>query len=259
MEWRCGTRLYVRSVDRLMLTQPGDLHLDSPLRPRASWQVVRIPRVVVEREAIRRGIAGPIALRTHASADPSAITAFAQLHCAVRRRSPADEIRTLLSRCTGALLDQCHDDGDHEYGVAEHVSVRRARTFMRDSLAGTCSLEELATVGRVGRFHLIKLFRREWGVPPKKYLMHMRVARARTLLSEGVPCTDAAQDTGFCDQSHLNRWFHRVYGMSPGAYVRQRRAALLGESRCFEAALHEPLNERERCIGHLAPATVDRE
>jgi transcriptional regulator GlxA family with amidase domain len=107
---------------------------------------------------------------------------------------------------------------------------------MRDSLAGICSLEDLATVGRIGRFQLIKLFRRQWGVPPKKYLMHMRVARARILLSQGVPCTDAAQDTGFCDQSHLNRWFHRVYGMSPGAYVRQRRAALLGESGRFAAA-----------------------
>jgi AraC-like DNA-binding protein len=224
VEWRCGTRVYVRAVDRLMLTQPGDLHLDSPLRSSASWQVVRIPRVVIEREAIRRGIAGPIALRNHASVDPSAITAFAQLHCAVRRRGAADQIRSLLARCTGALLDQCDDNGAGERGIAEHVSVRLARAYMRDSLAGLCTLQELAAVGRVGTFQLIRLFRREWGMPPKKYLMHMRVARARVLLSEGVPCTEVAQETGFCDQSHLNRWFRRVYGMSPGAYARQRLA-----------------------------------
>ena len=226
-----GAALQPHPVDRLTLSQPGDLHIGSSVGSGASYQVVRIPRTVVEREAVLQGLAGPVTLKAHASGEVRAITAFTQLHRAVRLRCPGDEIRALLSKCISVVVDACHDNEDPHAAVAEHVSVRRARAYMGESLAGDCSLEELASVGRVGRFQLIKLFRRECGLPPKQYLMHMRVARARSLLSQGVTCTHAAQDSGFCDQSHLNRWFHRVYGLSPGAYVRQRQAALLGLRR----------------------------
>jgi AraC-like DNA-binding protein len=40
------------------------------------------------------------------------------------------------------------------------------------------------------------------------------------LLATGRPCGEIAFEVGFFDQSHLNRWFRRVYGISPGEYQR---------------------------------------
>jgi AraC-like DNA-binding protein len=34
---------------------------------------------------------------------------------------------------------------------------------------------------------------------------------------ESTPALAAAQ-AGFADQAHLTRWFHRYYGITPGAY-----------------------------------------
>jgi transcriptional regulator GlxA family with amidase domain len=142
----------------------------------------------------------------------------------MRRGYCLDEVRALISRCTVALVQACNVGGD--LPSAAVPAVLRAHTHMRESLAGVCSLEALACASSVGKFQLIKLFRDEYGLPPMKYLMHMRVARARTLLARGVPCTDVAQESGFYDQSHLNRWFQRVYGLNPGVYLRNRLTAL---------------------------------
>ncbi|MEV4898413.1 helix-turn-helix domain-containing protein [Nonomuraea sp. NPDC055795] len=38
------------------------------------------------------------------------------------------------------------------------------------------------------------------------------------LREDGLPISDAAIAAGFSDQSHLTRWFTRVYGLTPGAY-----------------------------------------
>jgi AraC-like DNA-binding protein len=44
------------------------------------------------------------------------------------------------------------------------------------------------------------------------------VYRARDLLRSGVPIAEAALRTGFVDQSHLNRHFKRIIGVTPGQY-----------------------------------------
>lgn len=223
VEWRCGQTANLRAIDRLMLTQPGDLHVDVPPCSVSSWQVVRVPRVVVEREAVKQGLTPPIVLATRMSADPSAVAAFVDLHHSIRERGSPLEIRASLSRCVGILVEGCHDGGHRP--ATEHVSIRRARAYMRERLSCDGGLEELARTVGVGKFQLIKLFRRQCGLPPRKYLMYMRVARAKGLLSQGRLCTDVAQETGFYDQSHMNRWFQNVYGLSPGAYLRQRQRA----------------------------------
>jgi AraC-like DNA-binding protein len=50
-------------------------------------------------------------------------------------------------------------------------------------------------------------------------LIQMRVFRAKQLLAAGVPIAQAAFDTGFTDQSHLNRHFKRLVGITPGQYA----------------------------------------
>ena len=43
-------------------------------------------------------------------------------------------------------------------------------------------------------------------------------AKLGALLARGLRCSQVAYEAGFADQSHLNRWFRRIFGVSPGAY-----------------------------------------
>ena len=103
-----------------------------------------------------------------------------------------------------------------------HVgAVARVRDYLRAHVEVPVSLEELAGVSGLSRFYLLRAFRREHGVSPHAYQMHLRLARARRLLAQGVSASHAAYRAGFADQSHLTRRLKETTGLTPGEFARQ--------------------------------------
>ena len=47
--------------------------------------------------------------------------------------------------------------------------------------------------------HLVRTFSRQFGISPHQYLTSRRVDRARRLLLDGIPASQAAAETGFYD------------------------------------------------------------
>jgi AraC-like DNA-binding protein len=76
-----------------------------------------------------------------------------------------------------------------------------------------------ATVGS-SRFAVYRSFRAAYGLSPSDYLRQCRLRTARGMLAAGRPSAEVAAVTGFADQSHLTRWFHRYFGVTPAAYQR---------------------------------------
>ena len=75
------------------------------------------------------------------------------------------------------------------------------------------------------RYFVLRAFRPATGIPPYGYLTQFRVERARRLLQADLPIAALAQRVGFADQSHLNRHFRRLVGVTPGVFARGARAA----------------------------------
>jgi AraC-like DNA-binding protein len=98
-------------------------------------------------------------------------------------------------------------------------AVRRARAFLHDALADKITLDELAEPAGLDKFHLVRAFRAEVGLPPYEYLTYLRISRVRELLQRGVLVAEAAQTVGFCDESQLHRHFRRIVGVTPGVYA----------------------------------------
>ena len=64
-----------------------------------------------------------------------------------------------------------------------------------------------------------KLFRMHAGIPPYEFLLHQRLREVAHLLrASGMQLSDIAVETGFADQSHMQRLFRRAYGVTPKAY-----------------------------------------
>ncbi|NDL64746.1 AraC family transcriptional regulator [Acerihabitans arboris] len=97
-------------------------------------------------------------------------------------------------------------------------AVHRVRDYLHDMMSEDIGLTELAAVAGMDRFRLSREFAATFGLPPHAYLVQLRLARSRRLLSLGVSPADVAALTGFADQSHLGRWFRRAYQMTPAAY-----------------------------------------
>lgn len=104
-----------------------------------------------------------------------------------------------------------------------HRAVERARQHILADPAGhdrDLTLAGLSRAAGVSPYHLHKLFVAQVGVTPQEFVMNERVRLARGLLDQGLEPGQAALESGFCDQSHLNRCFRKLVGTTPGRYAR---------------------------------------
>ena len=85
------------------------------------------------------------------------------------------------------------------------------------------TLDELATVTGLSRFHVVRAFAAEFGMPPHTYLIQVRLAKAKKLLASRIPLAIVAVEVGFADQSHFTRHFMRTYGVTPAEYAGKKR------------------------------------
>lgn len=100
-----------------------------------------------------------------------------------------------------------------------HPAVVRARDYLQAYYASDISLDALATIAGLSRFHFCRVFRQELGLSPGAYQTQLRIAQAKELLMQGVSIKSVATMTGFYDQSHFGWHFKRHVGVTPGEYV----------------------------------------
>jgi AraC family transcriptional regulator len=99
---------------------------------------------------------------------------------------------------------------------------RRAKELLSANLDGEVCLSDLARDCGLSVSHFIRAFRKSTGIPPHRWLLHQRVAKAKDLLrSSSLTISEIALACGFVDQSHLNRVFVRMVGASPGVWRRE--------------------------------------
>jgi transcriptional regulator GlxA family with amidase domain len=99
-----------------------------------------------------------------------------------------------------------------------------ALAFIEANFDQTVSLAQLADLSALSVSRFATVFREQVGSSPYKYLCELRIRRAQALLLAGVPGAIVATEVGFFDQSHLARHFKRLCGMTPSAFLRQRKA-----------------------------------
>mgnify|MGYP003400511663 FL=1 len=79
-------------------------------------------------------------------------------------------------------------------------------------------LDDLAKSFDLSVVHLIRVFKKEFGLPIHSYILNKKVHFAKELLSSNLPIIEVAQNSGFFDQSHLNRSFKRIFQITPKEY-----------------------------------------
>lgn len=95
----------------------------------------------------------------------------------------------------------------------------RARDRMAAAPEQDWPVLRLAKVSGVCEAHFARSFKQAFGVPPHRYLLTLRLERAKTLLREtDVPITDIAFACGWNSLGSFGRTFRDVVGESPSAF-----------------------------------------
>ncbi len=99
--------------------------------------------------------------------------------------------------------------------------VRACRDFICDHLYEEITLEQLANLVGVSSGHLSRMFTREVGLSPIRYVRWMRIEEAKRLIAlTNNSLVDIAAMLRFHDQAHFTKVFKQQVGLAPGSYRR---------------------------------------
>jgi AraC-like DNA-binding protein len=213
--YRGGVRTHV--AGSLKLKEPGEVHRDLRVHAPFTLQGAGFSPELIAAAADAMGLRGALHFKApgFGPGERAARRAFAMHEALVREDATEIERATRVAEALSEIVGT----SPPSRGRAP-LAVRRARAFLHDALADKITLDDLAGHAAIDKFHLVRAFRAEVGLPPYEYLTHLRVSRARELLRRGVLVAEAAQAVGFYDESQLHRHFRRIVGVPPGVYAR---------------------------------------
>ena len=96
---------------------------------------------------------------------------------------------------------------------------RRLAEYIDANLAQPITLGMLAQLACLSEFHLARMFRVSFGMPPSAWIARRRVELACTLLkTTALPLQQIADLCGYADLSHLGHRFRAAMGSAPSRY-----------------------------------------
>lgn len=104
---------------------------------------------------------------------------------------------------------------------AHQPAITRSIAFMHANFASPIKLIDIAGIAGLHPGYFIDSFAKDKGITPHAYLLSIRLNAAKQALAAGQNPADAAVSSGFYDQSHLNRHFAKVFGMTSGQFQKQ--------------------------------------
>ncbi len=216
-EWVYRSRLHHTPARSLMMLEPGEVHRTTKAPPPCKFSVVLIDPKIVSEIAVESGLSPNPHLKDAASFNPNVYRAFSRFHSAQSTETSLLHRQSLLTNCIGALLSAHSERNLRAFADPGRRRLERARDFLEQHFAEKVALDRMADVAGLSRFHFLRAFTREFGLPPHAYQISLRVERVRVLLKAGMPLYSI--EAGFADHSHLIRHFRRAFGVTPGQYA----------------------------------------
>jgi AraC family transcriptional regulator len=102
--------------------------------------------------------------------------------------------------------------------------LSRVLAYIEANLEGDLTLDHLASIACLSRFHFARAFKAAIGQSPHQYVSAKRLERAKALLMRGdQSLVDIAHALTFSCQANFTRAFRQVTGQTPGQYRRSSR------------------------------------
>jgi AraC family transcriptional regulator len=103
-------------------------------------------------------------------------------------------------------------------GLAPSVR-RRLADYIDAHLEQPLTLGALAGIACMSEYHLARMFRISFGMPPYAWIAARRLDRAQQLLkTSSLQLQQVADACGYADLSHFSHRFRAAFGVSPGRY-----------------------------------------
>ena len=125
-----------------------------------------------------------------------------------------DQCYSMDVLCIRVSESECADNCDYANAVARLDELRKS---ILENPENIYLIEQMAHDACVSPFHMIREFKKAFGLTPHQFQMQCKVRKAQKLLVE-KSASEVTYDAGFYDQSHMDRCFKKLVGLSPKEY-----------------------------------------
>lgn len=101
---------------------------------------------------------------------------------------------------------------------AQLTVALNAKRYIDANFAEDIKLAFLARKQLTSKYHLIRIFKKYFGITPRQYLINKRIEQAKRLLSAGKSVSEACYEVGFASINSFSTLFKTKTGMPPSAY-----------------------------------------
>lgn len=122
------------------------------------------------------------------------------------------------------MIELFHHGSTSGTGTAKALDPRIAASLdhIHSSLPEILSIHELAIGADLSEHRFMHLFKKQVGIPVRRYALWARMQKAAFMLKDGRTLTEAAHEAGFSDSAHMSRSFKELFGITPSAVFGDR-------------------------------------
>src|SRR3954470_18700591 len=124
--------------------------------------------------------------------------------------------------------------------------AQKALWFIESHLAGELSLDEIAGIAGISRFHMVRAFAAATGLSVMRYVRARRLSEAARALANGAPdILQLALDADYNSHEAFTRAFRDHFGVTP--------ETVRGSAHLENLALQEPIIMDSNVLDNLQP------
>ncbi len=102
--------------------------------------------------------------------------------------------------------------------------AEKAENFMQNNYYQHITIEDIAALLYISEKHLCRIFKKKYGIPPQRYLLELRMNKARELiLNTDLLIKEIAVSVGYSSPFTFSEAFSNVFGYSPSSLRRKNQ------------------------------------
>ena len=101
-------------------------------------------------------------------------------------------------------------------------TVITTRNFIDTNFDKDLKLDFLARLRFTSKYHLLRLFKKYYGLTPRQYLMDKRIENSKKNLINGMTVTETCFAVGFESLGSFSKLFKTKTGKSPSTYQKEQ-------------------------------------
>ena len=98
--------------------------------------------------------------------------------------------------------------------------VTKSIKYINDNIKRKLTIEELCENVHLSKFYFLRIFKKETGITPYRYILDCKIENIRNDLYNGLDINTLVSKYEFYDLRHLNKSFIKIYGITPLEYIK---------------------------------------